>query len=130
MITSSQTLNWLTLYLTHHQHVQAKLHEEIDRIVGQNRDPSLFDKPKMPYTEAVIQEILRITSLAPLGLMHELLHDIEFHGYLLPKGLLLIPNMYHVHNDKKIWGDPGNFRPERFLNEDESRVIQKFASFS
>ncbi|CAL8123365.1 unnamed protein product [Orchesella dallaii] len=127
MITSSQTLNWLTLYLTHHQHVQAKLHEEIDRVVGQNRDPSLFDKPKMPYTEAVIQEVLRITSMAPLGVIHELLHDIKFHEYRLPKGLLLIPNIYHVHHDKKIWGDPENFRPERFLNKDESRVIESNA---
>ncbi|CAL8123393.1 unnamed protein product [Orchesella dallaii] len=56
--------------------------------------------------------------------MHELLHGIDFHGYHLPKGLLLIPNMYHVYHDKKIWGDPENFRPERFLNEDESRVIR------
>ncbi|CAL8123359.1 unnamed protein product [Orchesella dallaii] len=127
MITSSHTLNWLTLYLIHHQHVQAKLHEEIDRVVGKNRDPTLMDKPKMPYTEAVMQELLRITSLVPLGCSHELLHDIEFHEYYLPKGLLLIPNIYHVHHDKKTWGDPENFRPERFLNEDESRDIQSNA---
>ncbi|CAL8123375.1 unnamed protein product [Orchesella dallaii] len=124
LITSSQTLNWLTLYLTHHQQVQEKLHEEIDRVVGRNRDPSLQDKLKMPYTEALIQEILRITSLVPCGLLHELLYDIEFHGYRLPKGLLLLSNLYHIHHDKKIWGDPENFRPERFLNEDESHVIR------
>ncbi|CAL8123390.1 unnamed protein product [Orchesella dallaii] len=51
LVTSSHTLNWLTLYLTHNQHVQTKLHEEIDRVVGQNRDPSLLDKPKMPYIQ-------------------------------------------------------------------------------
>ncbi|ODN06235.1 Farnesoate epoxidase [Orchesella cincta] len=124
LVTSSHTLNWLTLYLTHHQDVQAKLHAEIDRVVGRNRDPSLQDKAKMPYTEAVILETLRITSLVPLGVMHELLYDIDFHGYRLPKGLLLVPNMYHVHHDKKIWGDPENFRPERFLEEDESKLIR------
>ncbi|CAL8071159.1 unnamed protein product [Orchesella dallaii] len=74
--------------------------------------------------KAVIQEILRISSVVPLGVLHELVNDIDFHGYRLPKGLLLIPNMYHIHHDKKIWGDAEKFRPERFLNEDESRVIR------
>lgn len=29
----------------------------------------------------------------------------------------MLANIWAVHNDPKLWGDPQNFRPERFLND-------------
>lgn len=69
----------------------------------------------MPYLSAVMLETFRYSNLVPAGIAHELLEDTIFEEYVLPKGLLLMPNIYHVHNDKDIWTDPHNFRPERFL---------------
>lgn len=80
----------------------------------------------MSYINAVIYETFRFTNLVPAGIAHELLEDVTFENYLLPKGLLLLPNVYHVHNDKKIWTDPENFRPERFLKDSGDPKLKDF----
>ena len=69
-------------------------------------------------------ELLRISSIVPAGVGHTTMEDVVFHGYDLPKGTPVYPNIYAVHYDPKIWGDPKNFRPERFLSED-GKTVQK-----
>jgi len=70
----------------------------------------------MPYTEATISEALRLSSVAPLGNMHKALYDKEFKGYMIRKGTTIIENIYSINNNPEYWGDPENFRPERFLS--------------
>ncbi|CAG7723288.1 unnamed protein product, partial [Allacma fusca] len=67
-LSTSATLGWAVLYLILHLDVQKKFQKEIDDVIGQSRHPSLADKPKMIYTEAMISEVLRKSSLAPFGL--------------------------------------------------------------
>ncbi|ODM88971.1 Farnesoate epoxidase, partial [Orchesella cincta] len=76
-------------------------------------------------TEAVILEIFRITSIGPFGVVHTALTDIHLgSNYTISKGTLLIPNIYYIHHNKDVWGDPEIFRPERFLNS-EGRLDSK-----
>ena len=49
--TTSSTLTWAALYMVRYPQVQKKVQAELDRVVGQNRPPSLKDKPNLPYTE-------------------------------------------------------------------------------
>ncbi len=77
----------------------------------------------MPYSEAVVSEILRITSVAPIGVPHTLLSDLDFYRYHFPMGTTIFANLYGVHHDPSIWGDSESFRPERFLNEDETKFM-------
>jgi len=72
----------------------------------------------MPYTEATIAETLRFSSIVPAGVMHKVLADTEFKGYFFPKDTILIHNAHYIHHDPEIWGDPEQFRPERFLSSD------------
>lgn len=71
----------------------------------------------MPHTEAVIMESLRFGSVTPLGGPHRAVSDINYKGYLIKKDTTIIANLYGVNYDKDIWGDPENFRPERFLEK-------------
>lgn len=78
----------------------------------------------MPYTEAVIYEVLRRSTLVPIGVFHRALETKEFHGYVIPKGAWVIPNLWSVHMNPEIWGDPESFRPERFISLDGKSVIK------
>lgn len=75
---------------------------------------------RMPYTEAVMYETYRISSVLPSSVLHSTLTDVNFRGFDLPKDTIILPNLYQVHHDEKYWGDPECFRPARFLNPDGS----------
>jgi cytochrome P450 len=72
----------------------------------------------MPYTEGVLSEILRCSSITPFGLPHTALVDGEIRGYSVPKDTIVMANIHYIHYNLKIWGDPENFRPERYLSPD------------
>ncbi|CAL8079869.1 unnamed protein product [Orchesella dallaii] len=130
--TTSHTCSWIVLYLSYHQQVQSRMQDELDSVVGTNRLPSLSDRPNLPYTEAVIMEVLRISNILPNGVMHRMLEDVVFHGFFFPKGVTVISNLYKILRDPEIWGDADNFRPERFLSQDGKKVIkhEAFVAFS
>ncbi|PSN45972.1 Methyl farnesoate epoxidase [Blattella germanica] len=99
--------------------LQKKVQMELDDVVGRERLPSFSDRPKLRYTEATLNEIYRHGSNAPLGLPHAImgLEDVDFRGYTIPKDARVIINLHGMHNERKYWRDPGNFRPDRFLDD-------------
>jgi len=92
--------------------------KEIDEVIGLERDPSLTDKKSLPYTEATIMEIHRMASIVPFSLAHGNTEETYVCEHRIPKGSYVLGNLWAVHHDKDIWGDPEEFRPERFLNEE------------
>lgn len=110
--TTATTLNWALFYLCAFPEIQTKVHLEIDQI---GREVGLSDRKDFKYTEAFIEETLRMSSTLPFGILHVLEDDLEWKEWRFKKGTVLVPNIYHVHNDSSIWGDPEVFRPERFL---------------
>lgn len=115
--TTSTAIRWFCLFMIRHPEVQEKMRNEINDVIGTSRFPSLEDKQNLPYCEAVIHETLRIGTIAPLSVPHGLASDLKFNGFTIPKDALLIPNLYSVFFDEKIFPDPYDFKPERFLDE-------------
>lgn len=66
--------------------VQKKAHQEIDRVVGRERLPTFQDWDSLPYTEAIMREILRWKPVLPLGVPHKVMEDDFYKGYFIPKG--------------------------------------------
>uniref|UniRef100_A0A8C4T779 Cytochrome P450 2J2-like n=1 Tax=Erpetoichthys calabaricus TaxID=27687 RepID=A0A8C4T779_ERPCA len=114
--TTSTTLRWALLYMMKHQQVQEKVHEEINRVIGQARQPSMDDRPNMPYTDAVIHEVQRISNIVPLNLPRLTTRDTTLGGYFIPEGTQIIPNLTSVLFDKNEWETPDSFNPHHFLD--------------
>ncbi|XP_067665571.1 cytochrome P450 2U1-like [Haliotis asinina] len=129
--TTGTTICWTLLYFLHNPDVQEKCFREIRDNIGQSRLPTMKDKTSLPYVEATISEIQRCTDIAPLAVPHSVPYDIQFQGYTFPKGVTVLPNLDSVLQDPVVWGDPQNFRPERFL-DDDGKYLKKdeFIPFS
>ncbi|XP_067317021.1 cytochrome P450 2G1-like [Anolis sagrei] len=105
------------LLLIKYPEVQAKVHEEIDRVIGRNRVPNIEDRRQMPYTEAVIHEVQRCSDVLPMDLIHMVIRDTEFRGYHIPKGTTVYPLLSTVLHDPTMFKSPNAFNPENFLDE-------------
>lgn len=74
--------------------VQKKAQEEIDRVVGTNRLPTIADRLALPYIEAVVKEVLRWHPVAPMALPHTSTEEDVIDGYSIPKGSILLANVW------------------------------------
>ncbi|XP_014217776.1 cytochrome P450 18a1 [Copidosoma floridanum] len=70
METVKTTLEWALVLMLHHPEAAKAVQEELDQVVGRSRMPALEDLPFLPITEATILEVLRRTSIVPLGTTH------------------------------------------------------------
>merc|ERR1712088_1152311 len=97
--TTSAILTFAFNYLTRFPDMQTRVQEEIDSVIG-SRTPELVDRQAMPYTDAVIHEVLRHSCVV----------------YTTPKGTSVFANTSHIMNDPKHWDKPEDFNPGRFLD--------------
>ncbi|XP_030016755.1 vitamin D 25-hydroxylase [Sphaeramia orbicularis] len=129
--TTTNTLRWAMLYMALYPNIQERVHQEIDRVITNGRAPTLQDKHKMPYVEAVLHEVLRFCNIVPLGIFRATSQDAKVNGYTIPKGTMVITNLYSVHFDEKYWNDPSVFSPQRFLDSNGNFVRREaFLPFS
>ncbi|XP_065200767.1 cytochrome P450 18a1-like [Planococcus citri] len=123
METTKTTLHWSIIYMLHYPDVAKSIQAELDAVVGRKRLPTFEDLPYLPITESTILEVLRKSSIVPLGNSHATMKDVYFKGYLIPKNTEIVPLIYAVNNDPELWESPEKFLPSRFLNS-EGRVTK------
>lgn len=58
--------------------------------------------------------------------------DTTIGDYVIPKGYLILANIWAAHHDADYWKEPLKFDPTRFLNEDGSKLVKQesFLPFS
>ncbi|XP_073497631.1 cytochrome P450 2C23-like isoform X2 [Phyllobates terribilis] len=112
------TIYFSLLMLIKYPELQDKVHEEIDQVIGQERAPKADDRNHMPYTNALLHEIQRISDVIPMGLIRSTTRDVTFHGYHIPKGTNVIPMLTTVLNDPSLFETPEKFNIKHFLDEE------------
>ncbi|XP_053577680.1 cytochrome P450 2G1 [Bombina bombina] len=111
------TLNFGFLIFIKYPEIQAKLQEEIDQVIGHNREPLVEDRNNMPYMNAVIHEIQRYSDVFPMGLIRSTTRDIFYHGYHIPKGTDVLPVLTTALKDPSQFKTPSEINIDHFLDE-------------
>ncbi|KAF8992809.1 cytochrome P450 [Hymenopellis radicata] len=97
------------------QNIAIIAQEEIEAVVGHDRLPTYEDRHSLPYLGAVIKEILRMHPSVPTGIPHTTSQDDVVDGYLIPKGSIIMFNIWKMGRDPELYKDPETFYPARFL---------------
>ncbi|KAF2306162.1 hypothetical protein GH714_014669 [Hevea brasiliensis] len=113
--TTSVTLTWTLSLLLNNRRVLKKAQQELDTLVGRERQVKESDMKDLVYLQAIIKESFRLYPAAPLSVPHESIEDCSVGGYHIPAGTRLIVNVSKIHRDSRMWLNPSEFIPERFL---------------
>ena len=118
--TTATTNEWLIYYLINYPDVQKKIHQEIDKVIG-NRLVTIEDKENMPYFNAVLKEVMRIKLVSPLMAPHYVSEEFSIMNgkYKLPLGTAIYMHGYHMAKHSDYWENPNQFNPDRWLNKEK-----------
>ena len=124
--TTANALSWTWMLLAQNPNVEAKLHEELDRVLG-GRAPTVEDLANLRYTGQVVTESMRLYPPA-WGMARVAIDDTEIAGYPIAKGCGVSLAQWVVHRDPRWFDAPTEFRPERWEG-DLLKRIPRFAYF-
>nr|XP_026696068.1 cytochrome P450 1A1-like [Ciona intestinalis] len=115
--TISAMITWSIFYMAVFPEHQRKIREEIDRL-----ETSMFSLRHhgdvCPYTQAWLYEVLRHISVSPLLVPHYTVKQVEVNGTMIPAGVVVLFNVANADRDTRVWENPEQFEPERFLARD------------
>ena len=109
------TVKFFLLIVANRPEIQARIHEELDEVVGRATLPTVDDRDRLPYTFAAIAESMRYRTASPMGIAHRASQDVAVGGYRIPSGAMVLANLYGIHHDARFWDSPHEVIPERFL---------------
>lgn len=84
-----------------------------------DRIPTKNDMQQLVYCMATIEEIQRISCVAPGSLPHVLTKNMNINGFDFPKGSIFMANITKFLKDPAVFPEPTRFLPERFIDIDE-----------
>ncbi|MED6160677.1 hypothetical protein PIB30_053680 [Stylosanthes scabra] len=116
--SSAVTVEWAISELLKQPEIFKKATEELDRVIGRERWVEENDIVNLPYIYAIAKETMRLHPVAPMLVPRKAREDVKINGFDVPKGTQVLVNVWSVGRDPKIWDNPTEFQPERFLGKD------------
>ncbi|KAK3003731.1 hypothetical protein RJ639_019458, partial [Escallonia herrerae] len=116
---SAITTEWALAELINHPNVMKKAFQEIGLVVGRDRLVEESDIANLPYLQAIVKETLRLHPTGPL-IIRESSEDCKIGPYYIPAKTRLFVNVWAIGRDPTHWENPLEFRPERFVIEDQA----------
>ncbi|GFT78357.1 cytochrome P450 4c3 [Nephila pilipes] len=114
---------WTLFLIGHHQDVQIKIHDELDRVFGEDveRHASESDLNELNYLEYAMKETLRLYPIVPLY-GRQTQEEMKICGHTIPEKTSCFVLAYFLHRDKDVFPDPEKFDPDRFLPENAAKI--------
>ncbi|XP_078521553.1 cytochrome P450 2J2-like [Lissotriton helveticus] len=129
--TTATALLWALLYMVAHPDIQDRVQKELDAVFGSSLVISYADREKLPYTNAVIHEIQRYSSISAVGVPRVCVKQAPVQGYQIEKGTFVLTNLTSVLFDPDYWETPRQFNPSHFLDHEGNFVTREaFLPFS
>ncbi|XP_076888179.1 trimethyltridecatetraene synthase-like [Bidens hawaiensis] len=116
--SSSTIVEWTISELLKNPDKFQKATEELDRIIGKNRWVQEQDMPNLPYIRAIIVEAMRLHPVSPMLVPRKACEDCKVDGYDIPEGTHVFVNVWTIGRDPKLWDNPEDFCPERFMGKE------------
>ncbi|KAG1805462.1 cytochrome P450 [Suillus subaureus] len=101
-----------------HPLAQAKVHEELDMVIGSDRAPIFEDSSSLPQLHAFLLEALRWRPIVRIGFPHRATKDIFWQGYCIPEGATVYGCHWTISRDPIAFPDPDVFNPQRWLDSE------------
>jgi cytochrome P450 len=124
--TTAIALSWAWYLLSQNPEAERKLHAELDSVLA-GRAPAVEDLPRLPYTERVIKEAMRLYPPAYI-ILRLAVEDCEIGGYKIPRGSSVGTSSWVVQRYARFFPDPEKFLPDRWTEEFQ-RALPRFAYF-
>ena len=124
--TTANALTWTWDALARNPGVEARLHAELDRVLG-DRDPEPADYPRLAYTRDVVAESMRLRPPAWV-LGRRVVRPFRLGSWDVPPGSVVLISQIVTHRNPRYWHEPDAFRPERWSNG-ETAALPRFAYF-
>jgi cytochrome P450 len=118
--TTALALSWAFLLLDRNREARDRLEAEVTAVLG-SEPASPDDVPALPYTQAVVNETLRLYPPAYVT-GREAIRSTTIAGVRIPKRHIVLISMYTTHRDPRFFPEPDAFRPERWLDGLEKRL--------
>ncbi|KAH8312403.1 hypothetical protein KR044_010584, partial [Drosophila immigrans] len=117
--TTANTVAYTLILLAMFPEYQEKAFEEIRSLFPSPGDFEVTyeDTQNMAYMDLILNESMRVLTPVPIVARQTMQDVLLSNGIVIPKGVQVAIDIFHLHRDKKIWGDDAEtFNPEHFLS--------------
>ncbi|KAJ7432401.1 cytochrome P450 [Mycena latifolia] len=115
--STSGIIQWFLALIPSHPEVQARAHEELDRVIGRDHWPNTEDEARLPYIRAIIKEVQRVHAPFWMATPHCSTEDYEYNGMFIPKNTVVVLNCFTLHHNEERYPDSHVFNPDRYMND-------------
>ena len=119
--TTANVMTWALAYLRDREDLWHAVAQEAELFLPAGQPPLLRQVLQAPVTKAIFAEALRLAP--PVWVSpRRAIEDVAVDGIDIPKGAHVIISQYATHRNATFFADPDEFRPERWLDDLESRL--------
>lgn len=122
--TTTTTLCSIVYLLAKHPEHEDRMLKEILNVIGNDDQITTSNLSKLPFTEAVINESMRLYPVVPITYRYSPDQDTKIGDYHFNKDTIFAINLSHIHRNAEIFENPDQFIPERFLGNWKEKVPQ------